>query len=98
MENFSILTNEQTKHIRPVNTTSVSHLLNNNHDNAIHYIISLLKTSKTDEVNETYWLPTPQSLGNEQEHTPIRTRILNELRELEHLEQLNPLEDTNSRK
>ena len=56
-----------------------------------------MKTSKTDEVNETYWLPTPQHPGNEKEHTPYQTRILNELGELEQLEQLNPLEDTNSR-
>ena len=96
--NFSILTPEQTKHIRPINPTSVRHFLNNIHDDASHYINSLLKTSKTDEVNETYWFPTPQNPANEQEHTPIRTRILNEVRELEHLEQLNPLEDTNSRK
>ena len=77
---FSILTLEQTKHIRPVNPTSVRHLLNNNRDDAIHYINSLLKTSKTDEVNETYCSQchkTPQNSGNEQEHTPIRTRILN---------------------
>ena len=95
--NFSILTPEQTKHIRPVNPTSVRHLLNNNHDDAIYYINSLLKTSKTDEVNERYWFPTPQNPGNEKEHTPIQTRILNELRELEQLEQLNPLEDPTSR-
>ena len=95
--NFSILTPEQTKHIRPVNLTSVRHLLNNNHDDAIHYINSLLKTSKTDEANETYWFPTPKNPGNEKEHTPIHARILNELRELEQLEKLNPLENTESR-
>ena len=97
MANFPILTSEQTKHIRPVNPTSVRHLLNNNRDDAIHYINSLLKTSKTDEVNETYWFPTPQKPGNEKEHTNIQTRTLNELRELEQLEKLNPLEDTDSR-
>ena len=95
--NFSILTPEQTKHIRPVNPTSVRYLLNNSHDDAIHYISSLLKTSKTDEVNETYWFPTPENPGNEKDHTPIQTRILKELRELEQLEELNPLENTNSR-
>ena len=95
--NFSILTPEQTKHIRPVNPTSVRHLLNNNHDDAILYINRLLKTSKTDEVNETYWFPTPQNPGNEKELTPIQARILNELRELEQLEKLNPLKDTDSR-
>ena len=85
MENFSILTPEQTKHIRPVNPTSVRHLLINNHD-TIHYINSLLKTSKTDEVNDTYWFPTPQNPGNEREQTPIQTRIFNELREINQLE------------
>ena len=94
--NFSILIPKQTKHIRPVNPISVRHLLNNNHDDAIHYIISLSKTSKSDEVNETYWFPTPQNPGNEREHTPIEARNLNKLRELEQLEKLYPLEDTNS--
>ena len=98
MANFSILTSEQTKHIRPVNPNSVRHLLNNNNNDAIHYINSLLKTSNTKKVVETYWFPTPQNRGNEREHTPIQTRILSELRELEQLEKLNPLEDTASRK
>ena len=97
MANFSRLTPEQTKHIRPNIPTSVRHLLNNNHDDAIHYINSLLKTSKTNEVNETYWFATPQNPGKEKEHTPIQTCILNELCELEQLEKLNPLQDTNSR-
>ena len=95
--NFSIMTPEQTKHIPPVNPTSVRNLLNNNQDDAIHYTNSLLKTSKTDEINETYCFPTPQNPGNEREHTPIQTVILNELRELEQLEQINPLDDTESR-
>ena len=73
------------------------HLLNNNHDDSIHYINSLLKTSKGNEVKETYWFPTPQNSGNKKELTPIQTRNLNELRELEQLEKLNPLENTNSR-
>ena len=72
-------------------------LLNNIHDEAIHYINSLLKTSKTDEVNEAYWFPAPQNPGDEKEHTPIQTHILHELRELEQLEQLNPLKDRDSR-
>ena len=97
MASFSILTPEQIKHIRPLNPTSVRHLLKNNHDDAVHFKNSFLKTSRTDEVNETYWFPTPQNPGNEKEQTPIQTRILNELRELEQLEKLNPLEDTDSR-
>ena len=73
------------------------HLPNNSHDDAIHYINSLLKTSKNYEVNETYWLPTPQTPGNEKEHTPFQTSIFNKLRELEQVEKLNSLENTNSR-
>ena len=70
--NFSILTPEQTKHIRPVNPTSVRHLLDNNQDDAIHYINSLLKTSKTDEVNETYWFPMPQNPAMKRNIRPSR--------------------------
>ena len=81
---------EQTKHIRPVNPTSVQHLLNNNHDEAIHSIRSFSKTSKTDEVNETYWIPTSRNLGNEKVHTPIQPPIVNKLGEVKQLEQLKP--------
>ena len=97
MANFSILTPEQTKQIRPANPTSLRHLLNNNHDDAIHCINSLLKTSKINEVNKNYWFQTPQYPGKEKEHTPIQARFLNELRELEKLEKLHPLENTDSR-
>ena len=88
-----ILTPEQTKHIRPVNPTTVSNLLNDNHDDAVHYIKRFLETSKTDEFKEIYWFSTPRNAGHEKENTPI----LNELRELEKLEQLNPQDDINSR-
>ena len=56
-----------------------------------------MKTSKNDEVIETSWFPTPQNPGNEREHRPIPTRTLNELRDLEQVEQLNPLEYIDSR-
>ena len=36
-------------------------------------------------------------MGNEKEHTPIQARMPKELRELEQLEKLNPLENTESR-
>ena len=42
-------------------------------------------------------MPTPQNPGNEKEHTPIQTRILDELRELEQLVKLTPLKHTESR-
>ena len=56
-----------------------------------------MKKTKTDEVNETSWLPAPRNPGNERENTPISTRVLKENRELEKSEQLNPQDDINSR-
>ena len=96
-DNSLILTPDQTQHIRPINPTSVRHLLNNNHDRGIIFLSSVLKTSKTVEVNETFWFTMPQNPGNEMEHTPFQSGNLNEIRELEKLEQLNPQIDTNSR-
>ena len=93
---FSKLTPEQTKHVRFVNPIALQHLLKKNHDDAIHYINSLLKTSKNDEFNETYWFSTPRNPGNERNHTPVQTRIFHELRELEKIEQLNPPDNINS--
>ena len=52
---LSILTpQKKTKHLKLVDPTSVRHLLNNNYADAIHYVNKLLKTSKTEEVMETY--------------------------------------------
>ena len=75
----------------------MQHRLNDNHDDAIHYINSLLKTPTTDEMNDIYWLPTPQSSRNEREHAPIQARIFNELRELMKSEQTNPQHNMNSK-
>ena len=61
----------------------MQYLLEKTHDDAIHYIKSILKTSKTEEVKETYWFPTSQNPDNEGDHTSIQTLILSELRELE---------------
>ena len=69
--NFSILTPEQTKHLWSVNPTSVRHLLNNNLDDAMHYKNGLLETSKTNEIKETYWFPTPQNPDKEKNLRPF---------------------------
>ena len=97
MENSTILAPEQIEKIKSANPISLRHLFNYNHDDAIHFIKSLFKTSKTDELNETYWFPTPKNRGNGNEHTLLQTRNLNELVELEYLEKINPLEGMDSR-
>ena len=49
--------------------------------------------NKPDQQNITFWFPTPENLGNTEDHTPIHTRILKELRELQQKEKLNPKDD-----
>ena len=57
------------------------------------YLTELLRTNKPDLQKNTFWLPTPENPGNIEHHTPIQTRILKELRELQPKEKLNPKVD-----
>ena len=43
------------------------------------------------------WFPTPEIPGEEASHIPIQKRILSELRALQKLKQLNPVDDRKSR-
>ena len=63
----------------------------------VTYLTELLRTNKPDQQNNTFWFPTPENRGNTEDHTPIQTRILTELRELQRREKLNPKDDSESR-
>ena len=63
----------------------------------IIYLTELLRTNKPDQQTNTFWFPTPENPGNTNEHTPIQTRILKELCELQQKEKLNPKDDSQSR-
>ena len=52
----------------------------------ITYLTELLRTNKPDQQNNTFWFPTTESPGNTDEHTPIQTRILKKLCELQQKE------------
>ena len=93
---FSVVTPEQSKFIKPVDTAILSMIPEGDPD-LIAYLIELLRTNKPDHQNNTFWFPTPENPGNTDEHTPIQTRILKELRELQRKEKLNPKEDIESR-
>ena len=56
----------------------------------IPYLIKLLETNKPDEQIKTFWFPTPKNPGTLEDHTPIQTGILKELREMQQKEALNP--------
>ena len=56
-----------------------------------------MQVERPEDNEEKTWFPTPEHLGNEQEHSPIQKRILKELRDLAELEKLDPTENEESR-
>ena len=53
--------------------------------------------NKPEKQKNTFWFPTPISFGENDDHTPIQTRILKKQHELKEREKLNPKYDTESR-
>ena len=94
---FSVVTPEQSKHIKPVDMAILSMIPQDDPD-LTGYLNELLRPSKPEQQDNTFWFPTPENLGKPEDHTPIQTRILNELNELKDKEKLNPQESTESRK
>ena len=93
---FSVVTPEQTKFIKPVDTAILSMIPEGDPD-LTTYLTELLKTNKPDQQSNTFCFPTPENPGNTEDHTPIQTRILKELRELQRKEKLNPKDEIESR-
>ena len=93
---FSVVTPEQFKHIRPVDMAIFSMIPQGDPD-LTAYLNELLRTSKHEQQDNTFWFPTPENPGKPEDHTPIQTRILKELNELKDKEKLNPQESTESR-
>ena len=93
---FSVVTPEQSKHIKAVDMAILSMIPQDDLDlNA--YLKELLRTSKPEQQDNTFWFPTSENPGKPEDHTPIQTRILNALNELKDKEKLNPQESTESR-
>ena len=90
------MTPEQMKYVKPVDPASTWHLLQQDQEQAAHYVSSLIKTNKNLQNQENYWFPTPENPGNPEEHTPIQKRILQELQALQDLETLDPTQDAES--
>ena len=93
---FSALTPEQSKFFKPVDTAVLTMIPEGDPD-LFTYLTELLRTNKPDQQNNTFWFPTPENPGNTDNLTPIQTRILTELRELQRREKLNPKDDIESR-
>ena len=93
---FSVVTPEQSKHIKPVDMAILSMIPQDDLD-LTAYLNELLRTSKPKQQDNTFWFPTPENPGKPEDHTPIQTRILNELNELKDKDKFNPQESTKSR-
>ena len=93
---FSVATPEQSKHIKPVDIAILSMIPQGDSD-LTAYLNELLKTINPEQQDNTFWFPIPENPGKPEDHTPIQTRILNELNELKDKEKLNPQESTASR-
>ena len=93
---FSVVTPEQTQHIKPVDMAILSMIPQDDPD-LTAYLNELLRTNKPEHQDNTFWFPTPENPGKPEDHTQIQTRILKELNELKDKEKLNPQESTQSR-
>ena len=92
---LSVVTPEQSKHIKPVDMAILSMILHGDSD-LTAYLNELLRTNRPEQEDNTFWFPTPENPGKPEDHTPIQTRILNELNDLKDKEKLNPQETTES--
>ena len=93
---FSLVTPEQSKFIRPVDTAILSKIPEGDPD-LTTYLNELLRTNKREQQSNTFWFPPPESSVKTEDHTPIQIRILRILRELQETEKLNPKDDVESR-
>ena len=92
---FSVVTPEQSKHIKPVDMAILS-MIPQGHPDLTAYLNELLRTNKPEQQDNMFWFPTPENPGKPEDHTPIQTRILKELNEPKDKEKPNPQESTES--
>ena len=93
---ITVVTPEQSKHNKPVDMAILSMIAQGDPDLTAH-LNELLRTSKPDQQDNTFWFPTPENPGKPEDHTPVQTRIFKELNELKAKEKLNPQENAESR-
>ena len=80
---------EEAKELKPLNTAALKVLTEDDSEDAIIYINELLKTSDQPSHSQNFWFPTPDNPGDPNTHTPIQSRILREIKELEEIQKLD---------
>ena len=88
---------EEAKELRPLNTTALKVLTGDDSEDAIVYLNELLKTSDKPSNNQNFWFSTPDNPGDPKTHTPIQSRIVREIKDLEEIQKLNPNNSTEER-
>ena len=92
---FSVVTPDQSKFIRPVDTAILSMIPEGDPD-LTTYLGELLRTNKPEQQSNTFWFPRPENFRKTEDQTPIQTRIFKELLQLQEKEKLNPTDDVES--
>ena len=86
---FSVVTSEQAKFIKPVDMAILSMVQEGDPDFTT-YFKDFLRTNKPEHQSGTFWFPRAENPGKVEYHTPIQKRILKALYELKEKEKLNP--------
>ena len=68
---FSVVTPEQSKFIKPVDMAILS-MIPEGDPELITYLKELLRTNKPDQQTNTFWFPTPENPGNTEDHTQFK--------------------------
>ena len=92
---FYVVTPEQSEHIKPV-VMAILTMIPQGDPDLTAYPNELFRRNKPEQQDNTFWFPTPENPVKPEDHTPIQTRILNELNELKDKGKLNPQESTKS--
>ena len=92
----SVVTSEQSKHIKPEDMAILS-MISQCDPDLIAYPNELLRTKKSEQKINSFWFPTPENPGKPKDQTSIQKVVLKELNELKAKEKLNPQESTESR-
>ena len=68
---FSVVTLEQSKFIKPVHVAILSMIPEGDTD-LITYLEKLLRTKKLEQLNDTFWLPTLENPGKTEDHAQFK--------------------------
>ena len=94
---FLVVTPEQLKFIKPVDMAILSMIPGRDPDVTTH-LNKLPRTNKPEQLNNTFWFTKQKNSGKTENHTPIQTVILRELKDKKDKEKMKPIGNAESRR